>query len=279
MRHSDAMTDECIYRRVGADETGVETFHPNRLAIGPWDERLQHGGPVGALLTRSMERLPSGVDGRIARLTVEILRPVTMSELRVGARVARPGRKVSLLEATMVQSGPDGSDVVVATARAWRLATSDTRAARHVPDEPLAPVEDDELTDPDKKVAAALDRGFVAGLTWVVRSPIGDADGPTTAWARPNGDLVEGEPITDLERLVMIADCANGVGMRVDPTAWTFMNTDVTIHLHTAPRGEWVGLVAESRIGPDGVGTGAAFLHDAHGPVGRVAQALLVEAR
>lgn len=272
-------TPTSCYEPVPGGTDRVETFEPTSLSVGPWDDRLQHGGPVAALLTRSLDRLPTEAPGRIARLTVEILRPVTTDRLWVSARVLRPGRKVSLLEAQMHQVGRDGREVLVASARAWRLATSDSEAIRHVPDEVLPPVDPAELADPDKQIASVLDRGFVAGLTWVVRTPMNTVGASTTAWARVDRELVRGERTTDLERLVMVADCANGVGMRADPTAWTFMNTDLTIHLHTAPRGAWVGLVAESCLGADGVGTSTAVLHDEHGPVGRVAQALLVESR
>lgn len=279
MRHSVAMTDECVYRRITADAAGWEFFEPTRFAIGPWDDRLQHGGPVSALLARAMDRVETPTDGRLARLTFEILRPVLMGPVGVRARLVRPGRKVSLVEAEMIQTDADGEQATVALARAWRIARSDTAAARHVPLEPLAPVTDAELDDPDMKVPALLDRGFVGGLEWVVRSPIGRRGAPTAAWARPRFGLVEGERGTALERFVMVADSANGVGMRLDPTEWTFMNTDLSIHLHAEPQGDWVGLVAESTIGETGAGTGAATLHDLRGPVGRLAQVLLVERR
>lgn len=273
------MTDDCVYRRTSDEGADPEVFEPTRFAIGPWDDRLQHGGPVAALLARAMDRLDTPTEGRLARLAIEIMRPVVMAPVSVRARVVRPGRKVSLVEAEMLQPGPDGQDLVVAMARAWRIATSDTAGARHVPVEPMSPVDAEELRDPGATVPAVLNRGFVGGLEWVVRSEIGRPGAPTAAWARPRFDLVAGDPTTTLERFVMVADSANGVGMRVDPAHWTFINTDLTIHLHTAPRGEWVGLVAESTIGPDGVGTSAAMLHDEHGPVGRLAQVLLVEAR
>lgn len=279
MRHDVAMTDQGVYRRTSADGADVEHFEPTGFTIGPWDDRLQHGGPVTALLTRAMDRLETPVDGRLGRLAIEIMRPVAMATVRVESRVTRPGRRVALVEARMLQQGRGGEDVVVAMARGWRIATSDTTAARHVPLETLAPPTDEEVNDPERSVPKMLDRGFVGGLDWVVRRPIGQPGAPSAAWARPPFELVEGEATTALERFAMVADSANGVGMRVDPTRWTFMNTDLTIHLHAQPRGEWVGLVAEATIGDDGVGTSAAILHDEHGPVGRLAQVLLVEAR
>src|SRR5690606_8928949 len=120
-------------------------------------------------------------------------------------------------EARMLQGSPGGEEVVVASARAWRLATSDTTPALHVPDPVLPPVGPDELGDPARQVPAVLDRGFVGGLEWVLRGEIGRRGAATAAWARPRFDLVGGDPITDLERMVMVADSANGVGMRVDP--------------------------------------------------------------
>src|SRR5690606_36030221 len=210
MRHSVAMTDECVYRRITADAAEWEFFEPTRFAIGPWDDRLQHGGPVSALLARAMDRVETPTDGRLARLTFEILRPVLMGPVGVRARLVRPGRKVSLVEAEMIQTDADGEQATVALARAWRIARSDTAAARHVPLEPLAPVMEAELDDPDMKVPALLDRGFVGGLEWVVRSPIGRRGAPTAAWARPRFGLVEGERGTALERFVMVADSANG---------------------------------------------------------------------
>lgn len=272
------MTRPGAYRAISTDPTG-ETFTPMEFAIGPWDDRFQHGGPVAALLARAMDRVGTPVQGRIGRVVVEIWRPVAMTDVRVRAGVVRPGRKVTLLEAEMFQCSASGEEIVVATAHAWRLATSDTDEAGYLPDPALTPADDAELRAPLQDLPTSWKRGFVGGIDWAVRSPIGRRGEPTTAWARPRFDLVEGEPITGLEAVTMVADSANGIGARVDPMRWTFMNTDLTVHLHTEPRGPWVGLVAETTIGRDGLGMSAAIVHDEHGPVGRVAQVLLVEAR
>jgi len=51
------------------------------------------------------------------------------------------------------------------------------------------------------------------------------------------------------------------------------------VHLHRRPVGEWIGMDAETVIGPGGVGLATSVLHDSTGPVGRSAQSLLVRGR
>jgi hypothetical protein len=54
-----------------------ERVTPTELARGPWDPRALHGGPVAALLARAVERADdAGTPFHVARLTVELLRPV-----------------------------------------------------------------------------------------------------------------------------------------------------------------------------------------------------------
>jgi hypothetical protein len=76
-----------------------------------------------------------------------------------------------------------------------------------------------------------------------------------------------------------VADSGNGASNRLDMRNWLFINTELTVHLWRVPVGEWIGLDAETTIGPNGVGLANSTLHDSDGPVGRGAQALLVRPR
>jgi Thioesterase-like superfamily len=87
---------------------------------------------------------------------------------------------------------------------------------------------------------------------------------------------VDGEEPTGLQRLLTVADSGNGVSGRLDPREWLFINPELTVHLHREPGGEWIGLDANTVIGPAGVGTAFSVLHDCSGPVGRGAQALMI---
>lgn len=85
---------------------------------------------------------------------------------------------------------------------------------------------------------------------------------------------------------MQVADTANGIGATLSPHQWAFMNTDLVVHLHRLPQldstetseegGGWVGISARGSIGPDGIGMTAGELYDAHGPIGRSMQTLLV---
>ena len=46
------------------------------------------------------------------------------------------------------------------------------------------------------------------------------------------------------------------------------MNTDLVVHVHRVPEGEWIGIRAETSYGPDGIGTTFGTLFDESGAVG-----------
>jgi hypothetical protein len=70
-----------------------------------------------------------------------------------------------------------------------------------------------------------------------------------------------------LQRLMATADSANGIASRLDFTHWLFLNTDLSVHLHRRPTGEWFGVDAETVIGAARwVGAGGSQLPGTHGP-------------
>jgi len=249
----------------------------------PWSpDSHQHGGPVSALLARAMDRCRPRPGTRLARVTVDLLGAVPLGPVRVSARVERPGRRVELLSAVMEAPAPDGRWRPVAQAGAWRMATQDTAEASHRADPslPLPPADGDGRPDTSGLPESWLQGGFVSALEWRTGGGLVHRRGvPTVAWMRMTRPLVAGEAATPLERAVAIADVANGVGARLDPHHWTFLNTDLTVQLFEPPQGEWFGLQAETSVGPDGVGMGSAVLHQESGTLGRLTQSLLVERR
>jgi hypothetical protein len=98
-------------------------------------------------------------------------------------------------------------------------------------------------------------------------------------WVRQRIALVAGEQPSGLQRLMAVADSGNGVSNRLDVREWLFINTELTVHVWRVPVGEWIGLDADTTIGPNGVGAALSVLHDQSGPVARGAQALLVRPR
>jgi hypothetical protein len=77
------------------EPTGGGAYAATALTRGPWDPRHQHAGPPSALLAHALEAAAGIEDGQVARIAVDILRPVPVEgELRPLARVVRGGRRV-----------------------------------------------------------------------------------------------------------------------------------------------------------------------------------------
>lgn len=128
---------------------------PTALSRGPWDPGALHGGPVAALLAHVVEGLRADdVDWFVARLTVELERPVPMEPLRLHAEVTRPGRKVSIVEATITRAD---SGAVLARARALRIRTADVALPVHDPE--LAPLLEIEPPPPGPQHGRAQEVG------------------------------------------------------------------------------------------------------------------------
>ncbi|WP_026926207.1 thioesterase family protein [Granulicoccus phenolivorans] len=239
-----------------------EIFNATKHTETAWGPDFQHGAPPAAILTRAMDRHERSESTRIARITVDLLGAVPLGEVRTRAWISRPGRRIQLVEAELA-----AGDRVVARASAWRMAIGDTAAVA-------------QTTTPARQLPEQSDRTWFAN-TWGASGFVDsldcreDTDG--TVWARTRMPLVAGEEPTPAERVMMIADIANGVGAVLDPREWQFMNTDLVVHLQRRPQGEWIGVSAQASIGPDGVGTTVGTLFDTHGRIGNSLQALLVQ--
>jgi hypothetical protein len=263
---------DCYYELIDADDERGERFAATDLVRSTWSAAIQHGAPVSALLARALQRCTPRPDTRLSRVMIDLLGGVPVEgDLWVRARIERPGRQIELVGAEMLAPGKDGNPRAVARASGWRLATLDTAAVLHQPAPPLAPLAEARSRD----MAKDWDRNYVHSVDWRwLTTPM--ADGPGESWLRPTVDLVKGEAMTPLERLFAVADDANGIGTKLDIRKWTFMNTDLVVHVHRVPDGEWIGIRAETSYGPDGIGTTFGTLFDESGPVGGIQQSVLV---
>lgn len=257
--------DGAFYEQI-ADDRYLATGH----TAGPWSDKTQHMGPPAGLLARELERCSPTAGTALSRLNFEVLGAVPIGELTVEAAVERSGRSVELLSAELRVG-----DRAMVRARAWRLIESDTK--RVAAGEPPALPGPEGVTP--MTVPPEFRGGYLRATEWRSLSGGMTGSGRATVWARPAVDLVAGEEATPLQRLCVIADSGNGVSNRLNPKQWLFINTDLTLHLHRRPVGDWFALDAETVIGPTGLGTAASVLHDEKGPIGRAAQNLLVRER
>lgn len=267
--------DGAYYLPLDPAPDGAERFASTEYTVGPWSAAMQHMSPPAALLVRALEQCAPRPDTRLTRVTVEVLGPVPRAELTVRAQVARAGRQVEMLSAELSAVDRTGAERVAVRASAWRMAVLDTA---HVSTGAVAPLPP-RATGTQHQLPDIWVPGYVDTIEWSWLSGFLDDTGPGAAWGRPVVALVAGEKPSALESLFAVVDSANGIGSPLDVREWTFLNTDLSVHLHRDPVGEWTGIDAHTTVGPDGVGLCAAVLHDELGPVGRSAQILLVRPR
>lgn len=248
-------------------------FEATRRTEGLWNPKQQHAGPPSALLTRAVEQTPSSIEGpsAITRLTVEILGPVPTGEIRVHAAVTRPGRTVELVEAELCAAGR-----VAMRARAWRIRTVSVPLPDEIEEPAPAPPIPAEVTVIDDPTWTEV---YLGAVEWRFVHGHWQQPGPAMVWARLLLPLVAGEEPSAMQRLVAVADSGNGLSGLLDFDTWWYINTDLSIHLHRAPAGEWVGVDARSTLAHDGIGLAETVLFDAQGRVGRGAQSLMVGPR
>jgi Thioesterase-like superfamily len=250
----------------------TDTFVATAATAGPWSAQAQHGGPPSALAARAIERHEPNPGQRLARVAVDILRPVPVGKVTLRTRMLRPGRRVALLEAVMEADGQE-----VLHARGWRIALS----AGQVPAveaggaPPAIPAE-----QPPPTFTNAHTAGYVSAIEWRYGSGGGfDVPGPAQVWTRSRVPLLPGEVPSPMCRTLLVADSGSGVSSLLDPAMFWFINVDLTVVLSRDPAGEWLLLDAATTSGGQGTGLAETILSDQQGRCGQAVQTLLVARR
>jgi hypothetical protein len=262
-----------------------DRFLPSDFARGPWSPDALHGGPVAALIARAVEACPSDEPMHVTRLTVELLRPVPLVPLTVTTRLARPGRKVQLVDVRVSSADHD-----LAWGRALRirrleaeapaaagLAEASAPGPRPGRDPEAPPGPDDGPSSPPLVNsytafhAHAVDLRFVRGAF--------ERRGPATVWIRLTVPLVPGEEPSPLVRVAAAADMGNGASSLFGFDSHLFINPDLSLFIDRPAVGSWICLDVGTVLGTPGVGRAQSALWDVEGPLGTSIQSLLVEKR
>jgi len=256
---------DAIYRVDG----DLVLVSPN--AAGPWDPTMQHGSAPAALVVWAAENIPTPVPMRIARVTIDLMRPVPLAPLTLKTEVKREGRKIQLCAVTLL-----ADDVVVVTASVLKIKTQALALPSEIAERPVA------LPDPDASRPEPADFSsspFVKGMS--LRAACGrfGVPGPGAIWYRVERPLIEGFAVSQAMRAVVAADFCNGTAPSLDFRQWIFINADLTVSMAREPVGEWILLDGCSWIGPDGAGLAMARLADERGTFGRAVQSLVIEKR
>lgn len=265
---SESMPD-AFYRADG------DTFVATALTRGPWDARLQHGGPPSALLVRAFERYEGGDAFAVVRFTVHYLRAVPIGAVTIDVEPVHLGRTSQRLAATL---SVDGRAVMQAQAmrvlrRPLDLPPSpDAEAGTDTGD---AAWPDPEALEPvglsffpfDVAYHRAVDVRFATGA-W--------GDRAVRVWARTTVPLVAGETTSPRQQTAVLTDAQSGIAVPLSPFAFGFPNPEMTVAFARTPVGPWLGMDIRSTAGPDGVGFAQSRLVDADGDVGGASQTVII---
>jgi hypothetical protein len=240
-------------------------------AAGPWDAGMQHGSAPAALVVWAAESILTPAPMHIARVTIDLMRPVPVAPLTLQTEVLRQGRKIQLCAIRLL-----AADVVVVSATVLKVRTQALALPPEAAELPL------ELPGPDQapeEKPSFSTSPFVTGISMRAARGRFGVPGPGAIWYRADRPLVEGSPVSQAMRAVVAADFCNGTSAVLDFRQWTFLNADLTVSFARQPVGPWILLDAESWIGPDGAGLAMARLADAGGYFGRAVQSLVIEKR
>jgi hypothetical protein len=128
----------------------------------------------------------------------------------------------------------------------------------------LRPVAEAKTFDTKKN----WDRNYVHSLGWRwLTTPL--SNDPREAWLRP--EVAGQRREHDAARAAVRGGRRREWHLRkLDITKWTFLNTDLVVHIHRVPDGEWIGVRTETNYGPDGIGTTIDTLFDERGAIGGI---------
>ena len=286
------------------EPSGQDSYVATAATVGPWAPDAQHGGPPSALAARALERHEPDERQRLARVAIDILRPVPVGKLSIRTRTIRPGRRVTLAEAIMEADGQE-----VLHARGWRIERSAFRVPEIADGGPPAPVPAAGDGFPPL-IFRREQHGYLASIEWRfgpaasgeltmpgaiaaatdVTAEVAGPPEPTTvqatstaqvrsAWTRPLIPLLPDEEPSPMSRALLVADSGSGVGAALPSTEFVFINIDLSVTLPRDPVSEWLLLESATAVGAEGTGLAMTRLSDPIGACGRAWQTLLVAPR
>ncbi|MDO4896786.1 MAG: thioesterase family protein [Moraxella sp.] len=256
-------------RKISDDEC-VSHYQSTAHAQGVWNEFEQHMAVATGLLACELERFFPRDDLMIARLSLDILGVIHQGQTIVRTHFIRTGRTIELIESTLSTIDKNGNERISVIMRAWRLATSDSRAISGL-ESPPPQATVAQLPDWD---GMSLWRG---GYINSLRAKIAHhRAGKSMVWLNTDIDMVAGQETSDFVHLMGMVDTSNGTAMRATDGAWIFPSIDLQIHLYRTPQGRWLGLDTTQEIGQTGVGLTSSVLYDELGAFGQAKQILTV---
>lgn len=260
----DLSPAEAYYELMSRDGD-TATFRSTVHSQGAWNVGEQHMAPATGLLVNELLQFRPRDGVRLARISLDIIGFIPGGEFTVTTRLLRPGRTIELVESVLEAHGRTSI-----RARAWRLATQDTREVECVHEPPMP----GHVSMQPYDITGVWQGGFISSLDG--RRDASTEAGSGRVWITNPYDMVAGQETADVTKILGMVDTANGIALSQGPGDWLFPNVDLQIHLFRLPKGSWLGLDTMQTFGADGVGLTSSVLHDEAGPFGRSEQILTI---
>jgi hypothetical protein len=254
------MTDVASFAAEG------DVYRPLDLARSYWSRDALGGRAIVGLLGYEIERRHGAAGSVPARLTVDMFRLAPFRPLQIASRIIRDSARLLLVEADLMAAGE-----IVARATCQFL-----RSTAAPPGQVWSPGPWDA---PPPKTLAPVTEGE-RPRSFELRTVRGSFGGATEkhCWIREKYALVEGVPHSAFSRAAIAADYASPL-VHAGDAGIRYINTDITLHLHRLPEGEWIGFEATGHEASQGIAIGHCRLHDSTGAIGFVSCTALAQER
>lgn len=256
-----------------------DVFSPQSAAGSPWSETMQHGGPVNAIITLSIEAVAEKVGMQVVRLTMDILKPVPMKSVQVKSHFIRRGGKMAVVDTFLTVTG---SDEPVASGRAVLLKATPGRKAMVDTSGSCPESKGSLLREP--WLPAEMTAQLPPGLHHLIQFYPSTKKERPACWVNCVTDMLQDRAMTPLEHCATTADmttvlatrmCATQLGSLSFDVA-EIMNTNTSIHFTRPPVGEWFAYTDHFIQVSGSYGVAECVIYDEQGCIGRVAQNLIV---
>lgn len=234
-------------------QTAEDTFQPTANAQSSWGADHLNGPALAGLAATVLDDRYGDDDFLPARLTVDLFRRARGVPTVVSTRLIRDGRRVRNAECEIVQ---DGVAVVRATVVQYR------RSSPPLGEEwSTAPSFTPPSLDPARYTYMGSDQG-----EW--SDSIADHQNASRKrFLSQPIDVVEGRKNPPFASAAMTAEHTSLV-TNLGSAGIGYINGDLTVGLVRLPRGDWIGVQADSHWAADGISVGTSTLFDEDGPFG-----------
>lgn len=247
-----------------------QRYIPSHLTQGPWSPDAQFGGAAAALLATMVEEIPTLVPQQVARLTVDLLRPVPVRPLTVERRIVREGKRIQVVEAALLAEGTE-----VARCSALRLRLADLGELA-LPDGQPRPGPSPQWVRPYRNPFPDREQPGVSGAAEFAHDGDRDSFFVGLTWARLKVPVLAGQESSPLARMAFVADFGSGIGQPRDLPVRA-INADLSLNVVRYSEAEWLCFTGTGWTSAQGIGHSQALLSDAEGVAATVTLTRLVD--